>query len=179
MKKKLLLFCLFVFSCNVIHSQHYLGEITKPVNLRASSSTDSEILKKLNAKQNVFIFDKETENDFYHIIDISTDTEGYVHKDFVKLKKPLSQNQDKTFTKDNEIEDYDSKVKIHNDTNRNLTLRLNSNIYSFSPQERKEIILTPGFYKILASSPGVIPYSGGDDVDSNTAYSWKFYITRR
>lgn len=179
MKRKLLLLFLFLTSINCTYSQHYLGEITKTVNLRESASTDAEILKKLGPKQSVFVLEKETENDFYHVIDIASDTEGYVHKDYVKLIKPVSRNEEKTFTKENDIEDYDSKVKIHNDTNRNLTLRLNSNVYTFTPNERKEIDLTPGFYKILASSPGVIPYSGGDDVESNSEYSWKFYISKR
>lgn len=179
MKKKLFLICLFLISISSVYSQHYLGITTKSVNLRDYPSTDGEILKKLTPNQNIFIFENETENDFYHIIDIESDTEGYVHKDYVKLKKPMSRNQGKTFTKENDIEDYDSKVKIYNKTSGTLTLRLNSNIYIFTPYERKEIDLSPGFYTILASSPGVIPYSGGDDVVSNTAYSWEFYIVRR
>lgn len=177
MKKKLLLLCLFFISINSVYSQHYLGQTTKSVNFRESPDVSSEILKKLSPDESVFLFDTETENDFYHIIDISTDTEGYVHKDFVKLVKPMSRNQGKTFTKDNEIEEYDSTVKINNDTNRKLTLRLNSIIYTFTPHEIRKIELTPGYYTILASAPSVTPYSGGDEVASNSGYSWKFYIS--
>lgn len=176
MKKKLLLLCLFLISISSVYSQHYLAKTIKSVNLRESASVDADILKKLNVNKDIFVFEEETENDFYHIIDIESDTEGYVHKDYLKLIKPMSRNQGKTFTKDNDIEEYDSKIKIQNDTNRNLTLRLNSTIYTFTPYERKEIDLSPGFYTILASSPGVTPYSGGDDVISNSSYSWKFFI---
>lgn len=176
MKKITLILSLFLISNYFAFGQHYLGQTIKSVNLRISPDIDSEIIKKLEAKQSIFIFGIEIENNFYHVIDIANDIEGYLHKDYVKLIKPIARNQGETFTKDNDIEEYNSKVKIYNNTNRKLTLRLNSSIYFFIQYERKEIDISSGYYDILASSSGVIPYSGGDDLISKTAYSWEFYI---
>ena len=57
-----------------------------------------------------------------------------------------------------------------------MTLKLNSEIYSFSPNERKTITLSPGFYDYRASAPGVLPNIGSESMKSNMKYSWEFYI---
>ena len=73
----------------------------------------------------------------------------------------------------------DSEAKIFNNTKITMTLKLNAEVYRFSPQETKNIILTPGDYDFRASAPGVMPCVGTKYFKNNSAYTWQFYIVTR
>lgn len=176
MKKNILLL-FFILVTNVIYSQSYLGTITKQVNFRAGSSSSDQIISSLKAQTQIFIISLETDNDYYNIIDINTDKEGYVHKSFVKVGKLVIKSNESVFTPDAKTSNYNSEVKIFNNTSKTLTLKLNTELYHFSPHETKNINLTPGEYDFRASAPGVIPYIGTENLNSNQGYSWQFYIT--
>jgi hypothetical protein len=178
MKKKVLLLFLILIS-NVIYSQSYLGTITKQVNFRAGSSSSDNIISSLKPQTQIFIISLETENDYYNVIDIATDREGYVHKSFVKVGKLVSKSNESVFTPSGQTSNYNSEVKIFNNTSKTLTLKLNTEQYYFSPYETKNINLTPGEYDFRASAPGVIPYIGTENLNSNQGYSWQFYIVTR
>lgn len=89
MKKNiiLLLFILFSFSG---FSQSYLGNITKQVNFREGPGSDYEIIKSLKPGSQIFISSLDTDDDFFNIVDIESDIEGYVHKSYVKIGKLIS-----------------------------------------------------------------------------------------
>ena len=177
--KKTLLLIFFILISNVIYSQSYLGTITKQVNFRAGSSSSDNIISSLKAQTQIFIISLETDNDYYNIIDINTDKEGYVHKSYVNIGKLVSKSTESVFTPSGQTSNYNSEVRIFNKTNKTLTLKLNTEQYYFSPYETKNINLTPGEYDFRASAPGVIPYIGTENLNSNQGYSWQFYIVTR
>jgi uncharacterized protein YgiM (DUF1202 family) len=174
--KKILLLIFFIIISNTIYSQSYLGTITKQVNFREGPSTLDNIISSLKPNTQIFIISLDTENDYYNIIDIGTDKEGYVNKSFVKVGKVVNKSDQSVFTPNGKSSDYDSEVKIFNNTSKTLTLKMNAETYRFSPDETKNIKLTPGEYDFRASAPGVIPYIGTESLNSNQAYSWQFYI---
>ncbi len=176
--KMIKIFTLFVFFVTTtIYSQSYLGTITKQVNFREGSSTEDNIISFLKPNSDVFIISLETENDYYNVIDIATDREGYVHKSFVKIGKLVSKSNESVFTPTGQSSNYDPEVKIFNNTSKTLTLKLNTQLYYFSPYETKNITLSPEKYDFRASAPGVIPYIGTERLKSNQGYSWEFYIS--
>lgn len=177
MKKATIL--LFFFVITSLHSQSYLGTISKEVNLREGPSSDYGIIRSLKAGTQIFISSLETENDFYSIINIATNEEGYVHKSFVRVGKLVARSSESVFTPDGDSSSYDSEVKIFNNTSKKLTLKMNSELFYFSPYETKNISISPGEYDFRASAPGVIPYIGTERLKSNQAYSWQFYISTR
>lgn len=65
---------------------------------------------------------------------------------------------------------------ITNNTNLTLTLKLNSELFTFNPNEKQIISLLPGKYSYRASAPVVIPNIGTENMESNMNYSWQFYI---
>lgn len=174
--KKLLCIISFLFLSFQGFSQSYLGWVTKQVNFRQGPSTDYDIIKPLAAGTQIFIVSIVPENDFYNVIDIKTDLEGYIHKSYVKLGQFIEKNEGGIFTPNGRSENYDSEVEIFNSTSSTLTLKMNSLTYSFSPNERRKISFIPGKYEYRASSPGVIPNIGSESLSSNMQYSWKFYI---
>lgn len=174
---KRLILLLLIITTNGVLCQSYLGTITKQVNFREGSSSDDNIISSLKPKTQIFIVSLETENDYYNVIDIATDREGYVHKSYVKVGKLVSKSNESVFTPSGQTSNYNSEVKIFNNTSKTLTLKLNSELYHFSPNETKNIDLTPGEYDFRASAPGVTPYIGTENLISNQGYSWQFYIT--
>lgn len=174
---KKITFILLLFISNSIYSQSYIGTITKQVNFREGSSSDDNIISSLKPKTQIFIISLETENDYYNVIDIATDKEGYVHKSYVKVGKLVSKSSESVFSPTGKSSNYNSEVKIFNNTSKTLTLKLNTELYHFSPYETKNINLTPGEYDFRASAPGVIPYIGTENLNSNQGYSWQFYLS--
>ncbi len=176
MKKTLLTTFLIFAAFFTSYSQSYLGWITKQVNFRTQPDKTSDVISSLKAGTQIFIISSEPENDFYNIIDINTNTEGYVHKSFVKLGEYVPKSNGGLFSPDGSSSSYNPEVSIYNNTSKTLTLKLNSEIFSFSPSERKTITISPGTYDYRASAPGVLPNIGSESLRSNTKYSWEFYI---
>jgi hypothetical protein len=172
------LFALFIFFTLSFpaDSQSYLGWITKQVNFRESPSTDALILGSLKQGTQIFIISLDTDNNFYNIIDIDSNTEGYVHKNFVEISERVKANDQGIFTPTGNTESYNPELEIYNKTDLSLTLKLNNSTYSFSPYEKRTISLYPGSYNYRASAPGVIPDIGSEYLSSKTGYSWEFYI---
>ena len=92
MKKIFTLLFILVLPISV-YSQSYIGWIIKQVNFRESPSIDAPILSSLKAGSQIFIVSLDAENDYYSIIDIETNTEGYVYKKFVKFGKQVKENE--------------------------------------------------------------------------------------
>ena len=175
---KIILF-IFLLLSNFIYSQSYLGTIIKQVNFREGSTANDNIISTLKPNTQVFIISLETENDYYNIIDIATNSEGYVHKSFVKIGKLVSKSNQSVFTPTGKSSSYNSEVEIFNNTSLTLTLKMNDELYYFEPYETKNMSFSPGEYDFRASAPGVIPYLGTENLNSNQGYSWQFYIVTR
>jgi hypothetical protein len=145
-------------------------------NARQGPGTDYGVISSLKPGTQIFIVSLETENDFYNIIDIATDKEGYIHKSFVKLGDIVEKNERGMFTPSGKTSTYNPEIEIFNNTSLTLTLKLNSETYTFSPKQKKTITLSPGTYNYRASAPGVIPNIGTEYMESNMGYTWQFYI---
>jgi len=174
--KKILLLIFFILISNAIYSQSYLGTITKQVNFREGPSTLDNIISSLKPNTQIFIISLETENDYYNIIDIGTDKEGYVNKSFIKVGKLIEKSNGSFISASGNSSNNDSEAKIFNNTSITMTLKLNTEVYRFSPKETKNIILTPGDYDFRASAPGVVPNVGVKNFENNRTYTWQFYI---
>src|SRR5688500_416224 len=97
MKRLLLLTSFFLVSL-ATYSQSYLGCVTKQVNFREGPGTDYGIISILTSGTQIFIVSLDSENDFYNIIDIATDREGWIHKSLIKLGEVVEENESGIFT---------------------------------------------------------------------------------
>ena len=156
--------------------QSYLGWVTGQVNFRSGPSKEYEVIKLLKPGSQIFINSLEDDSGFYSVIDIESNMEGYVHKSFVKVDRLVPVNDKGIFTPTEQTTRYNSNAKIFNNTDRTLTLKMNSDVFTFYPGEKRTIELTPGSYTYRASAPGVIPYIGNENLKNNFDYNWTFYI---
>ena len=162
-----------------VSAQSYLGKIKKQVNLREGPGKEYGIIKSLKTGADIFIISLDSENDFYNVIDINSDKEGYVSKSFINVGMEVKRNEEGLFTSTGQINSSESELEIFNNTNLKLTLKLNSETYSFSPQQKKTITVYPGNCEYRASAPGVTPNIGLESLQGGQGYSWKFYIITR
>lgn len=178
MKKAFLIVSLLLVGLSSF-SQSYLGWVTKQVNFREGPGVEYGIISSLEPGRQIFIVSRITEENFYQVVDITTNREGFIHKSYVKIGKPVPRNEQGIFTPEGETDEYDPQIEVYNNTNKVLTLKLNSYQYTFSPKERKTLTITSGKCDYRASAPGVIPYIGSDLIKNNMKYSWQFFISRR
>jgi len=166
----------FVWINSIGFSQSYLGTVTKQVNFREGPSKEYPIIASLKPRTQVFIISLETENDFYNIIDIETDREGFIHKSYVNVGELIKENESGMFNPSGRTSAYNPEIEIYNNTELTLTLKLNHETYIFSPHETQTLTLRPGSYNYRASAPGVIPNIGTEYMASNMGYTWEFYV---
>lgn len=178
MKKSILLIALLTTAIAGF-SQSYLGSITKQVNFRQGPGKDYEVIGSLKSGTQIFIVSVDAENNFYDVIDIQTNEEGYVHKSFVKVGKRVKENSEGIFSASGETSSYNPNVEIFNNTSLTLTLKVDDETYAFNPKEKRTITLTPGAISYRASAPGIIPNIGTEHLKSNERYSWEFYVITR
>lgn len=175
------IFYLFFLLCisNSLFGQSFLGVTTTKLNFREGPGEDYSIIKKLEQGTQLFLYSLDTDNDYYFVIEIKTNREGYVHKKYTKILQEVKRNDQGIFTPLGESTSYNPTIEIYNNTNRTLTLKLNNTRYTFNPHEKKNLELSPGLYEYYASAPNVIPDYGSEVMKSNYSYSWEFYIVTR
>ncbi len=177
--KKIILLVLFAINSYLSYSQSYLGKVTKQVNFREGAGKDYSIISSLKAGTQIFIISLDKDNDYYNIIDIATNKEGYIHSSFVKIGQLIAENDQGLFTSNGQGESYNPEIEIYNNTKLTMTLKLNNELHSFAPHEKRKITLSAGTCNYRASAPNVIPYIGSEYLKNNELYSWDFFIVTK
>lgn len=159
-----------------LQAQAYLGQTTKVVSLRTGPGTEHRILRSIPMGDNLFVSSKVMQNGFYAVVDITTNTEGYVEGASVRLVQPLQANHEGVFTPTGRTASHQCELEIYNRTEKTLTLKLDADTYTFQPHQRTKLTVAPRTYSYRASAAGVTPDFGTERLDAGTAYSWEFYI---
>lgn len=154
----------------------YLSKIKKTAYLREGPYTSSSVLKTLTRGNQVFVLSSKGTNGFYPVIDLESNKRGFIFKSYVTLVTYYAPSSKPMFSKSGYSSTYKSKVVVHNNTSKTLSLDLGSKTYSLSPYQKKTIYVSPGNSFYLASAAGVLPSKGTQKFESNSSYSWEFYI---
>lgn len=161
---------------NNLKAQSFMGWATATVNFREGPGTDYEIISKIQGGSQIFIISNETENDFFNVIDIKTNNEGYIHKNYVKLGELVPFREGGVFQPSGKSDSYESEVEIFNNTVKTLILNMGNVRHEFKPREKRWLSLIPGEFNFRASAAGVIPMIGKELFLQNQKYTWEFYI---
>ena len=161
---------------NSFKSDSYIGLITELVNFREGPGTEYSIITSLEANKQVFIISNVPINNYYNIIDIESNIEGYVYKSFIEFVDKVDKSKGEMFASTGKTNKYNTQIEIFNNTDKNLTLKLNNKSYKFKPKEKTTISAKPGLINFIASAPNVIPLSGSKNFDEYSSFSWQFYI---
>ena len=100
----------------------------------------------------LFLVDMKTINGYYSVIEIATNTEVYVHSNYVDISEEIPENKERVFTPISETINEKPEISIFNNTSQSLTLKLNKVPYTFAPQQERKITTTAGSCSYIASS---------------------------
>jgi hypothetical protein len=178
MKKQALFIVLFGLAAFSVFSQSYIGYVTQTANLRQGPGTDYGVITALGAGSTIFIVSAAPQNDFYNVIDVASNTEGYLHRSFARLVEEVEPIKGEVFSYGGSG-DLGGKVEIEifNNTRLRLSVKIDDKIFTFSPNETKTISIESGSINFRASAPGVLPAIGREHLSRNSRYSWEFYIS--
>ena len=161
-------------------NQSYLAYVKQTANFRKGPGTQYNIIKPLTAGTQIFVISTIDKNNYYNVIDLETNTEGYIYKTYVQLDRVIEINEDDLFVESGKSSSsIVSEVEVYNNTNKTLTIFIGGNSFIFSAQEKRKINIKPGQYDYRVTAPGVLPYLGKDKIVSGSNYSWQFYIVTK
>lgn len=177
MPKLVLSLIFLLFFGELLKGQSYTGIARTFLHVHSAPNKDSAIVDTVKKKDLLFIIsDSVIKEDYYHVINIRTNTQGYVYEEYVEKKRQVSKNERDAFIPDGKFHKRNPSVHIHNDSDKPLKLLLNAKEYTFAPGEKRMLALSPGRYRYIASAPGVIPDYGTDKLKKFFQYKWRFYI---
>ncbi|TDG37756.1 hypothetical protein EZJ43_01285 [Pedobacter changchengzhani] len=159
-------------------SKAYLGRVIKQVNMRNGPGLRYPIIGQVKGGSQIFIISLQSENDFYNIIDIETNKEGYIHKSNVTTSKEIKASKGDMFIPTHETTNINPEVEIFNNTTKILTLKMDNENYTLQPKQKQKITLTAANITYRASASGVIPLYGNKVFQQNMGYSWEFFIQK-
>lgn len=158
--------------------EKYIAYTTKEVNMRKGPSLQSDVDIVLPQGAVLFVDKTQEENEFYRVLHIDSDREGYVSKKYINFQKKVTKSKGDMFvpTKQSGYSYTQPSVKIYNNTKLDMTLNLNGTNYKFKPNEKRTISLKAQSYDFRVSAPGVIPLVGTKTLKYGYDYDWEFYI---
>lgn len=160
----------------VISYKSYLGTINDEINLMLGPSNEFEIIKSLAIGDEIFIISDKTVNNYYHIIDMSSNTEGYVDMKYVTLgDEVVIQEIDQLFKSSGKSESLTlSTINILNNSDKKMTLKMAGSTWVFVPYGKWLINSIPGIYKIIITFEDSPPFIGRVEFISGLNYEREF-----
>ncbi|WP_020533497.1 DcaP family trimeric outer membrane transporter [Flexithrix dorotheae] len=169
-------FCFFL-TTQVI-SQSFVGQTTSRLNFRKGPSTSFEIIEVLPKGKKMFVFSEEPTENFFHVLDVATNQEGYVYSSHFEILDVIPRYSFKKGEFEDSLKNVQADLQIYNSSNKRLYLKLNESIYDFFPKEKVEILIFPGELNYVASIPGNMPIYGIELIHPNQKYFWEFRTTK-
>lgn len=160
-----------------INWEKYLAYTNQSVNLRSESNTNSDVVKVLPKNSLLFIDKDEEENGFYKALDIESNLEGYVSKNYVTFGQKVKRSSGNMIHGQHGISSYGPpEVTVNNNNYTHMKLKVGDSEYQFNPYEKKKIAVSSGTHTFLASSPGIIPLAGTKTFKQGWDYDWVFTV---
>ena len=178
MKKQMFFAVLFGLAAFSVFSQSYIGYTTQAANLRQGPGTNYEAIMTLKAGSVVFIVSTTPQNDFYNVIDVDSNYEGYLHRSLVNLVEEVVQSEEPILSYGGaKALGGKAEIEIFNNTHLRLSVKINNETLSFNPRETRTISIESGIINFRASAPGVLPAIGKERLIRNSLYTWEFYLS--
>lgn len=175
MKKAALIFFFFALGLSV-QAQAYRGMVRGTVNFRAKANTSSEKLGSLKKGTKLFLYSKEKVGDYYHVLVVETGVEGYIYSSYVQVGKVVPENKDGIFKQVGKTLSSKTSIRVNNKSEHPVTLKLNDEVYTFTPDEKKVLSLPAGTYNFVVQAKGQLPDYGAQTIEKGYEYIWSYSI---
>lgn len=156
-----------------INAQSYMGVVKKTANFREKPSMSASKIATLSKDAKLFVISRVETNDYYHVIDIDTNIEGYIYTSFVQIGKQIPVKES-LFTQVGRTMSSETVIRIFNKSTKTVTLLLNGNEYQLQSGKKDVLKLDQGKYSFRVSAPGFIPQHGTQTIEGGYEYIWSF-----
>lgn len=158
---------------------YYIAQTSTLVNLREKPEPKSKVIIKIPKGSMVLLSSSDKDKTFRKVLYIDENIFGYVNKNYLSNIKKIEEDESGSLQIEGKNYKNTADIKIENRTNKNITINIGKNSYSFKPFETRTLTdIKPGKYKTMASSPGTIPFVAVDNVEAGYIYSWVFIISK-
>ena len=123
------------------------------------------------------ILDRVPTGDFYNVVDMDTNIEGWIHKQSVSIRLTDKPNPLPRLEEVRVRSDLNPTLSVVNQTDRVLSFRIGGQLYTLATNSERNIQLQPKKYKFYASVPGITPIVGERSFSRGIASTWRFYLT--
>ena len=164
----------------IISYKSYLGTTNQEINLMLGPSNEFEVIKSLALGTEVFIISDKTINNYYHVIDMTTNEEGYVDMKYIDLGDEVVINEiDQLFKSSGKSESLTScRINAYNISDKKMTLKMAGSTWVFVPNGKWVINIPPGIYKIIVTHPDADPYIGRVEFIGGLNYEKEFTVNK-
>ena len=176
MKTLLLLLCMLVSSITFCQTT-FTGKTKARIKLRSSPSPYAEWITSMPKGAQV-VWNKEDEIEGYcKVIFIGTDFEGWILSRNIINRQRVEKQKGNPFS-EGELDDRQSQpeLRIFNNTNVYMNLKLDSKMYTLSPHERFKLTYADGDCSYMAAAKNILPSVGKHTFTNGHYYDWEFYI---
>ncbi len=157
--------------------QYYTAQVSAQVSLKEGPGNNYKSLLQIPKGSSVIVSSVDDTQQYRKVLYIDKNIFGYVNKNYLKNLQRLKEDSSGSLQVESRTYASTVNIKIENRTNKNTTITLGDQSYSFTPHQIRIISnVNPGKYTIMASAPGVMPYVVVDNVEAGYEYSWVFFI---
>ncbi len=150
---------------------------TAKANLRELPNS-ANILLQPERGDLLALIDRTPRGTWYNVIHVRSGKEGWVDGSVIDIKYTENPRQAPVFEERRVASNRDPELTIQNQTDRTLTLRLGTNLYSIAASSERSVTVPEGTYKFYGSVPRAYPTLGEKDFSKGVVYTWSFYIGR-
>lgn len=159
---------------------YYTARTTADLNLRKGPGTNYKAIERIPRGGYVFISTADEGQPFRKVTYIQRDLDGYVSSKYLTDFTVIPVDENGHLDIDEQNYHTTSDVNVTNNTDKSPTITLGNRALKFSPHQTRTFKdVRPGKYRIICSSPGVIPYIGIETIEAGYIYSRSFVITRK
>ena len=121
---------------------------------------------------------REASGGFYRVIEIESGKQGFVRAEEVEVRFTAQPRAASPFRAQRVDDTSPPAVTVNNDSDRDITLTLDAEVFSIAPRSERTITVRPGRVSYVAGAPGVIPAMGTEEFARGHVYTWRFWIQR-
>lgn len=150
--------------------------IVLKANLRDGPSTSNAIVMEIEQDDVLVLVDRVPVGPWYNVVHVESSNEGWINGNAIEVKYTQKRQTGPLLEERSTGGNQNPFIEVTNDSDKILYLKIGDSRYTINPHASKTVALVPGTYKYYASSPGIIPAFGEDNLRAGYIYTWKFYI---
>ncbi|MBD5204973.1 MAG: SH3 domain-containing protein [Bacteroidales bacterium] len=158
---------------------YYIGKvIANSLTVRGGPGKNYPSIGILKKGQLVIIPESFNCSEYCSVVSLDGKYVGFVASRYLTVTEKIKENTDKIFEESGKLS-YENKyceIKIKNNVNVQIVVKLNGQPYTIRPGDKKTIKgILAGKISVLATAPGFYPYYGSDETKGGYIYDWMFY----